>query len=44
MPNEIPTYTALFSLDTRTIDGDYVVRSGKVFELGEWADKGFALN
>ena len=45
MPNLNPsTSVAIFSLDTRTVDGDFVIREGKVFELGAWPDKGFALD
>jgi hypothetical protein len=35
---------AEFALDGATIEvGDYVVKSGKIFEAGDYADKGFSL-
>lgn len=34
----------VYFADSRAVDGDTVLRTGKVFELGSWSDKAFALN
>jgi hypothetical protein len=35
---------AAFSIDGGTDDGDFVIRRGKVFEVGEYPDKAFSLS
>lgn len=36
-------HSAAFALDTAEPDGDLVIRRGKIFEAGDYPDKGFAL-
>lgn len=45
MPKTFTFSGSSFAVDSRAPDGDgFVIREGKVFELGSWADKGFSLD
>lgn len=35
---------AAFALEGRTIEGDYVIRTGKLFEAGDYQDKDFTIS
>jgi hypothetical protein len=40
----VPVKTAAFSLGDATVDGEFVTRSGKIFEAGSYPDKDFSIS